>query len=362
MADRPAREGSLAGSRQRRVMRVAERELARGPASTAETRGWLKAVSASFGFDDATVESLTLVASELLANAFLHAAGPFAVSLEVERDILRVGVSDRSTLSPVLKAFDDFASTGRGLRIVQATSLEWGTDMRVDGKTVWADLALPHLEDLSIAGDQPGNPSARGEVHWAEPLHRGGGSSRTSSNQPIDGDERTTSARTGQEPDAGAGTVQRVIYRDVPVEQFIAMRARIEAMLREGTLIVLGGDREDVPEGLRELARRATTQFLAVARAEASAPPEPVARREGTGLGDFAVDFPAVAAEHLEEFADVVKTLNEWCRSNHLLVAPLTDEMQRLHRWSVRQAAAQIGSGVAPQPFVECEGRSPTAD
>jgi anti-sigma regulatory factor (Ser/Thr protein kinase) len=342
-----------AEERQRVILRVAERELARGPESAAETRRWLKAVAVSFGFDAATVESLILIASELLANAFLHATGPFSVSLEVERDLLRIGVSDRSRNVPVMKAFDEFAATGRGLRIVAATSSAWGVDLRANGKTVWADLTLPHLEDLADAALQPGDRAGWSEARWRHRAQPGGGPSRTSSNRVALQQAERTAARTGSEAAReDSAKVCRVVYRDVPIDEFIAMRARIEAMLRESTLIVLGGAREDVPAELLELAERATTQFLTVARAEASACPEPI-ERQGNGLGDFVVDFPVAALDQLEPFADVVETLNTWCRTDHLLVSPLTPEMQRLHRWSIGESARQIRKRTRPKPFVE---------
>ena len=160
--------------RTRRALRIAERELARGPASMAETRRWLGAVAAAFGLGRGSTEDVLLVVSELLSNAFLHAAGPYSVSAELERDRLRVGVRDRSPALPVLKDFEELAATGRGLRIVAATTLSWGADPLADGKIVWADLALP---DPAASGDDAG-------------LLRPVGSSRSWSSQ-SDGDSGT---------------------------------------------------------------------------------------------------------------------------------------------------------------------------
>ncbi len=332
-------------------MRIAERELARGPVSMAETRRWLQSVVTSFGLGRGAAEDVLLVASELLSNAFLHAAGPYSVSAEMERDRLRVGVRDRSTTLPVLKDFEELAATGRGLRIVAATALGWGADPLPDGKVVWADLALP--DTAEAAGDDDRLPGPARSGGWSS---RSGGDSGTSPNLSAPPRARAgqhTAARTGRDAAlaATAPPLGRVVFREVPVGDFLAMRARIEAALRESTLIVLGGEREDVPGELLTLAEQATTRFREVARAEASASPEPCAVGEDGLHGDFAVDYPLAAAGQLEAFAEVVRSLNRWCESSHLLVAPLSEEMLRLHRWSVREAVRQLRLGDEPAVY-----------
>lgn len=346
-------------ARERAVVRVAERELARGPASTTETRQWLRATATSFGLGSPTVENLLLVASELLVNAFLHASGPFSVVLEIEPDMLRVGVRDRSLTLPVLKPFDEFAATGRGLRIVAASAASWGVDLHVDGKTVWADIELPDLGASATAGPESffsaGEASHLGGRSERAKGRVGASQSSTSSTgsmtEPrIDG--RGTSAHTGLEahPAGAAHALRRIWYLNVPVADFVAMRSRIEATLRESTLIVLGGAR-DVPPALHELAETATTRFLGVARAEASASPSPVRLHGGGERGDFAVDFPYGACAQLRAFGAVVRELNGWCESSHLLVDPLTPEMLALHAWAVEQACNQLELGSEPESY-----------
>lgn len=252
------------------------------------------------------------------------------------------------------KAFDELAATGRGLRIVEATTLGWGVDLHRDGKTVWADLALPNVDEVEDTLLRPGERAGRGDSGRRDRPQPGGGPSRTqttgpSSSPPV-GSERTA-ARTGLEDGAPPVKVQRVSYRGVPVTDYIAMRARVEAMLRESTLIVLGGDHEDIPAVLLELAVRATTKFEAVARAQASALPEPVAVDEESGTGEFVVDFPVSAVDQLLGFGDVVHSLNDWCASSHLLVSPLTPEMRELHHWTMSEAARQLGGSGGQRPF-----------
>lgn len=306
----------------------------------------MRATCTSFGFDAKTVDAVVLVASELLANALLHASGPYSVVLEVERELVRVGVRDRSLAMPVLKAFDELAATGRGLQIVAASTVEWGCDPHVDGKTVWASLALPDLVESSWDLAEPTRRGGGGNDPFPSPA----GTSRTSSTAPSEAHAERTASRTGREKASPPPQLKRVWYLGVPVAAFLAMRARIEAMLRESTLIALGRSKDEIPEQLRALVERATTQFRPVARAEAAAPPEPV-RTDEAGRGDFAVDFPPAVARHLRPFGLVVADLNDWCESSHLLVSPLTNEMLELHSWSIEEALRQLHIGAAPTPF-----------
>lgn len=111
------------------------------------------------------------------------------------------------------------------------------------------------------------------------------------------------------------------MVRQVPVSKFVGMRARIEATLRECTLIVLGGG-AGVPHELLVLAERATTEFAGVLRAVTSASPVPVRVDSSGTLGDFAVDFPLSIVPQLRSFEGVVRELSSWCESNHLLHTP----------------------------------------
>ncbi|MFJ4185430.1 ATP-binding protein [Kitasatospora sp. NPDC089509] len=87
----------------------------------------------------------TLVLSELVTNAVVHARVPrgrrIAVRFEVICDHLRIEVHDASNERPVIRRFggaDDVS--GRGLCLVETLSVEWGCQPRPEGigKIVWA--------------------------------------------------------------------------------------------------------------------------------------------------------------------------------------------------------------------------------
>lgn len=86
-----------------------------------------------------------LVLTELVANAVVHARVPngrrIAVRFEIVCGHLRIEVHDASSEKPAIRRSvspDD--SSGRGLRLVEALSVEWGCTPRPEGigKIVWS--------------------------------------------------------------------------------------------------------------------------------------------------------------------------------------------------------------------------------
>ena len=89
------------------------------------------------------VESASLVISELVTNAVLHARTEIGVVVELLADGgVRLEVSDDSSVLPRRRHYSEGSSTGRGLILVEALTAEWGVDPKADseGKTVWAEL------------------------------------------------------------------------------------------------------------------------------------------------------------------------------------------------------------------------------
>jgi anti-sigma regulatory factor (Ser/Thr protein kinase) len=87
-------------------------------------------------------DDVHLVVSELATNAVIHAGTPFSVSVCCDGTAIRIAVHDRSSREPVIRDWSPAARSGRGLRLVDAVSREWGVEPAPDGKTVWAELPL----------------------------------------------------------------------------------------------------------------------------------------------------------------------------------------------------------------------------
>ena len=93
-------------------------------------------------------ESLELVASELVTNAFTHGIGEIHITLESgpqSKWTLRVSSDfDASAGPPDLggqKVRHDLAKNGRGLQVVGAVSSEWGWNISGPTLIVWATIS-----------------------------------------------------------------------------------------------------------------------------------------------------------------------------------------------------------------------------
>lgn len=118
--------------------------------------------------------AISLLVSELVTNAVLHARTPLEITIGVAAGALEIAVSDHDRRLPVTRAArrdlvadllqleqsggaDDAEPrhpslhvgeagsvlAGRGLLLVDALSDEWGVCELADGKAVWARIAIP---------------------------------------------------------------------------------------------------------------------------------------------------------------------------------------------------------------------------
>ncbi|MFI1868886.1 ATP-binding protein [Streptomyces jumonjinensis] len=103
---------------------------------------------------------LLVAVNELVANAIEHGSAPgdlIVLTLECDRRALCVGVEDRSPDPPRLRRPSNADDGGRGLRLVQQVTRDWGYVRRLDqcGKRVWMNVRLqqrPHTPVLTSAG------------------------------------------------------------------------------------------------------------------------------------------------------------------------------------------------------------------
>ena len=83
-----------------------------------------------------------LLTSELVSNVVRHAKTRLTLELQLAHDILRVAVSDASSVEPTLRALPTDAEDGRGLALLATISQAWGVDPDPIGKTVWFELRV----------------------------------------------------------------------------------------------------------------------------------------------------------------------------------------------------------------------------
>lgn len=125
---------------------------AEGPAS-ARARAYVRAALLALDLPE-LIDSAELGVTELVTNACLHARTPLTLSIRVVDRGVRIGVSDQSPRAPEVRRGDLWATTGRGLRLLEGLG-RWGVDLLSPpevGKTVWFEP----VADPTTAGWSPG--------------------------------------------------------------------------------------------------------------------------------------------------------------------------------------------------------------
>ncbi len=88
-------------------------------------------------------EAVELMISELATNCIRHVQASFELSIHRTPEEIRVEVSDPGSGTPAMRFPGPNDPTGRGLRIVDMLSDEWGVrPASPAGKTVWFRVAV----------------------------------------------------------------------------------------------------------------------------------------------------------------------------------------------------------------------------
>ena len=148
-------------------VRTAELALPPEARSAGIARRFLSATLASWDADGYS-DTGSLLLSELVTNAALHAGTEIVVRVCLTSTGLRLEVADRSDRRPVIRHYSAQATTGRGLGMIDYLAERWGVVPEASGKTVWAELvderarARPDAEilvDLATFPDLEDRPS-----------------------------------------------------------------------------------------------------------------------------------------------------------------------------------------------------------
>lgn len=140
------------------MCRVASTDLSSDARSPSRARTWTERQLASWGIDDQGVS--TLLVSELVTNAVMHARTPSTLTVAVAAGMIEIAVADHGSGRHVIPAQRGMAlpgaatgllrESGRGLIIVGALSEDWGVLGNGAGKQVW--LRRPAPVDWPFAG------------------------------------------------------------------------------------------------------------------------------------------------------------------------------------------------------------------
>jgi anti-sigma regulatory factor (Ser/Thr protein kinase) len=166
-------------------------------------------------------DAVILMVSELATNALVHAASGFQLTIDRTKTRLRVSVADLGAGTPSLQSPPSRQPHGRGLRIVEELSDEWGTsEAPKKGKTVWFRL---NLTAPAQAGRQSAAEAGR-QRDGRQPSKDGGGRdpdrmsarSDASTGPPRSSSDRTSRAHANRVQRPGASRRRRIHARTGP--------------------------------------------------------------------------------------------------------------------------------------------------
>ncbi|WP_435226095.1 ATP-binding protein [Streptomyces sp. Tue6028] len=128
---------------------VASWALASDPKSVREARHKTTDHLHRSGLSDLAFTA-SVVVSELVTNAVRHSAGPVHLRL-VRGHSLTIEVTDDNRAIPQSRLAKDDEESGRGLSITSHLTERWGTRRESQGKTIWAELAVPAATEAADA-------------------------------------------------------------------------------------------------------------------------------------------------------------------------------------------------------------------
>jgi serine phosphatase RsbU (regulator of sigma subunit)/transcriptional regulator with GAF, ATPase, and Fis domain/anti-sigma regulatory factor (Ser/Thr protein kinase) len=266
-----------------------------------KARSFVAATVTAFGAARLAADA-ALCASELVANALLHARTPVTVAVRRRGTGVRVEVHDESDVPVVPVPPRDEAMTGRGLRLVASVADAWGVDTATVGKTVWAEIGTGAAPPPHLSGPQ-------------ERAERDGG-------RPV-----------------------RLVA--VPVRLAVATDAHLDDVVRELQLVRSSPGSAPAPVALLEALDEATA-LLAPSRWTARAAVAEAARA-GQRLADVTMSVGEDGVPAFWRLTAVLEQLAQLSRDGELLTPPPTEELSAYRRWLAAEVERQVG-GAPPTP------------
>ena len=96
--------------------------------------------------DQATIDTVELLVSELTSNVVKHTGGRASLRLTRTNNVIRIEVCDaKPTQVPIERDVDVAAESGRGLLLVSTLATSWGYERSNQVKCTWAELDLEPL-------------------------------------------------------------------------------------------------------------------------------------------------------------------------------------------------------------------------
>ncbi len=298
-----------------------ELTLASSPRAAADARRWLNDVCQRLDRSD-LLECAELGVSELVANAIIHANGPFKVRVRGTASHPRIEVLDGSTHPPeppvAVPGDDDLdllLTFGRGLAMVARCAVAWGATIEHDGKIVWFEPATQMSDD--------------GGAAWV-----------------IDRLEK-------EAPEATSDSALEIQLVGLDVPLYTSLSRQYRELRRELRLLSLS-HQSDYP-----LAGDLTAMFANFERQFPESYRNQIHLAEAQGLPRVDVTFPMLheAAPIFVTMTEMFDVADAFCRAERLLSLARTASQRAFHNWLLGELVHQL-DGATAQPWTGRGGTS----
>ena len=115
--------------------------LAADPAAVREARRFARACCVDADIAQDVTETVVLLMSEAVTNAFVHGRSDARLTVTVARGAVLVEVRDDNSRHPKPVEADNDALDGRGMILMEALAQRWGVRDEEFGKTVWFQVS-----------------------------------------------------------------------------------------------------------------------------------------------------------------------------------------------------------------------------
>jgi anti-sigma regulatory factor (Ser/Thr protein kinase) len=243
-------------------------------------------------------DNASLLTSEVVTNALLHAKGPVMVEVEQRGGAYRIAVSDEGRAPLTQKGYRTDDATGRGLQLLDCLATSWGWEWTGPGKVVWFEL---------------------------------GGAAEGARTPPVE-------QRSYEDPYPDG---MPIALLEAPVEEMIRTGAHYDALYREFRLILEldPSRRQATPGRLLHLIHALGTSFLGYGHSAEEA--WGIAVRENRRTVTVHFRLPPEAGPAIEHYNELLDEADDYCQRAELLTIAPTDEALAVRRWAFGQVVGQ---------------------
>jgi anti-sigma regulatory factor (Ser/Thr protein kinase) len=337
-----------------------EAQLPAELASVVAARRLVERAARDWRLSSPIAEDITLLASELVTNAIIHARTDVTVRVQRLGSGVRLEVADDDKRLPVVDVDqpEDLLATrsmtGRGLAVVAAVSDRWGANPAGSrGKLVWAEIGTGMRRASPVAAPVAAPPQG---IFIGQPALAPSARLVPDAGRPrvtLEAMEVGQTAGPIVEPVvahamAVAAEGKRIHLIGVPVRLLVESQRQFADLQRE--MIVMGMDRDATSRGdtLAEGGREMSVTLDCFRRMGSNEAHAALAR------GDELVDFDLIVSDEqissFERIAGRLRSLGRMVKLGRLLTMPPSDEVAAYRRWYHDEVTAQL-AGRPPRPY-----------